>query len=85
MDVKSDGEGTEARFTITLARTSTTDPSDARASVTLAPAASQLRVFVVDDNADAAGMLAMLIDGPRYHSSSRRHPRRPAANRFEST
>jgi CheY-like chemotaxis protein len=34
------------------------------------------RVFVVHDNADAADMLAMLIDGLGYQASVETHPRR---------
>jgi CheY-like chemotaxis protein len=51
-------------------------PSGSKASVTLAPAEKPLRVFVVDDNADAADMLAMLIDGLGHQTSVETHPRR---------
>ena len=66
--VRSDGEGRGSTFTVTLPRIENADLTDNRASDELAPATSRLRVFVVDDNADAAHMLAMLIDGLGYEA-----------------
>ena len=75
VDAKSDGEGQGSILTITLPRLSTAALSSATASVTLAPAASPLKVFVVDDNADAAEMLAMLIGDLGYHTVVETNPR----------
>lgn len=72
----SDGEGRGSTFTVTLSKIDSAASSGATASVCLAPAASRLRVFVVDDNADAAHMLAMLIDGLGYQASVETRARR---------
>lgn len=71
----SDGEGRGSTFTVTLSRIDDTATAGSSASATLAPALSRLRVFVVDDNADAAHMLAMLIDSLGYEASVETHPR----------
>lgn len=60
---RSDGEGRGSTFTVTLPRIDNVAWSGDGASDGLTPVTSRLRVFVVDDNADAANMLAMLIDG----------------------
>lgn len=72
----SDGEGRGSTFTVTLSKIDNAASSGATASDTLAPAASRLRVFVVDDNADAAHMLAMLVDGLGHQASVETRPRR---------
>lgn len=74
--VRSDGEGRGSTFTVTLSKIDNAGLTDHRASDQLAPAASRLRVFVVDDNADAAHMLAMLIDSLGYEALIETQPRR---------
>ena len=77
VEVKSDGEGQGSMLTVTFPKISTKNGSTSTtASGTLTPAASQLQVFVVDDNADAAEMLAMLIDGLGHHTVVETDPRK---------
>ncbi|MGV3570813.1 MAG: PAS domain-containing hybrid sensor histidine kinase/response regulator [Ramlibacter sp.] len=72
---RSDGDGRGSTFTVTLPRIDDAALSSSGTSDSLAPASSRLRVFVVDDNADAAHMLAMLIDGLGYEASVETQPR----------
>ena len=75
-DARSDGEGRGSTLTVTFSKVDTDDSSGSTATATLATAVNQLRVFVVDDNADAADMLAMLIDGLGHQASVETHPRK---------
>jgi CheY-like chemotaxis protein/anti-sigma regulatory factor (Ser/Thr protein kinase) len=72
----SDGEGRGSTLTVTLAKYDAAVAAGSTASDTLAPAENRLRVFVVDDNTDAADMLAMLIDGLGHRASVETHPRK---------
>jgi len=63
VDVRSDGEGRGSTVTVTLPKLHSGASNSAPATAGLPPAASRLRVFVVDDNADAGEMLAMLVEG----------------------
>ena len=87
VSVTSEGEGHGSTLTLTLPRTSTTDPVGATTPGTLTPAASPLRVLVVDDNADAAEMLAMLIGDLGYdtevETNSRKALERIVHERFD--
>ena len=60
----SEGAGRGSRFTVTLPRMVSGQPAGAAAEAAMAPAppAAGKRILVVDDNADAADMLAMLLD-----------------------
>lgn len=60
----SAGAGQGSRFTVTLPRIEPdAAPAGSAGSATgLAPAAGGLKVLVVDDNADAAAMLSMLVE-----------------------
>ncbi|AEG91659.1 hybrid sensor histidine kinase/response regulator [Ramlibacter tataouinensis] len=59
----SDGPGRGSRFTVCLPRLVEPPPAaDAPGPALAAPAAQPLQVMVVDDNADAAQLLAMLVE-----------------------
>lgn len=59
----SDGVGTGARFTVYLPRLIGAGPLAPKdAGLALQPAAKSLRLMVVDDNVDAAQMIAMLLE-----------------------
>ncbi len=59
--VKSDGLGHGTEFSVRLPILSSDARSDASDSPAAAPALSSLRILVVDDNADAADSIAMLL------------------------
>jgi signal transduction histidine kinase len=76
IEAHSDGEGRGSTLTVTLAKNDTAGPPGTTASAELARAENRLHVFVVDDNTDAADMLAMLIDGLGHQATVETHPRR---------
>ena len=75
VDVRSDVEGQGSTFTVTLPKLSTSDLGST-APFTVVSAVNPLRVFVVDDNTDAAEMLTMLIDQLGYQTLVETQPRR---------
>jgi signal transduction histidine kinase len=65
VSVSSDGPGTGSCFTITLPRLASPPPltpAEGAALPPLPPATQRLNVLVVDDNADAAEMLRLLLE-----------------------
>ena len=60
----SDGVGTGSTFTVCLPRLSVPDNREPRSYIddALGPRARSLRILIVDDNVDAASMLAMLLE-----------------------
>jgi PAS domain S-box-containing protein len=59
---ESEGTGTGSEFSVWLPRVASPPAPDRDGAVVRASAASALRVLIVDDNADAATMLAMLLE-----------------------
>ena len=68
---RSEGEGRGSTFTVTLSKIEIDTAALSRSAAVVAQAlkANPLRVFVVDDNADAADTLAMLLDTLGYQPS----------------
>jgi signal transduction histidine kinase len=75
---ESDGIGQGSRFTVTLPRVAAASQDAAhpqQPAERMRETASRLKVLVVDDNEDAAGMLAMLIDALGHEVLIEHHPR----------
>jgi len=69
LEGRSEGSGKGSEFTLRLALSLTPRPSaEAKAAATPAPPAAGQRVLVVDDNADAAATLEMLLRSLGYET-----------------
>ena len=73
---ESAGPGTGSTFTVTLplvpAQTALADRTETASALSVEPGGRRLRVLVVDDNADGATMLSMLI-GMHGHETELAH------------
>ena len=74
--VHSDGTGKGSRFVVCLPQLSESETPPNNLSRTDAPAAQtrRLKVLVVDDNVDAAQMLAMLVEASGHQALVEHHP-----------
>ncbi|MFC0682583.1 ATP-binding protein [Lysobacter korlensis] len=62
VEAQSAGEGAGSRFTVCLPRLAERAGPDAAARSPISPRSSNLRILVVDDNEDAASMLALYLE-----------------------
>ena len=82
---QSDGDGEGSRFTVTLPRVQHDVASESTPDLVPLAApepANRLRVLIVDDNEDAAEMLAMLVEALGHETMVEHHPL-PALKRIE--
>ena len=85
VSARSGGHGKGSQFTVTLPcvqRETPETPARTPIPLTGAEASSRLRVFIVDDNEDAAEMLAMLVEALGHETMVENHPLR-ALERIE--
>ncbi|TWI62618.1 PAS domain S-box-containing protein [Pseudoduganella lurida] len=74
VSVRSDGAGLGSEFTVALPRAAFDEQTFAPAPGAAAPAPHGLRIMVVDDNVDAAQMLALLLESTGHRVTVEHSP-----------